>query len=245
MWLKAPIQEPRRKDEEPKDRSVEVPDEPRGTPQGAPLSPLLSNLYMRRFLLTWQLWGCEARLDAHIVNYADDFVICCRHTAAQAMEAMRKIMQKLKLTVNEVKTRLRRRPGECFDFLGYTLGRCYSFKTGKPYYGMRPSKKSMQHFCRSVNQALSRRTTSRSDEETVQLLNQMLRGWRNYHCLGAATPAYRAVDGHAANRLRRWLRVKHDLPAQKASRVPAVVLYEKYGLLQLSKQRRHVSWATA
>ena len=67
--------------------------------------------------------GHEKRLDAHIVNYADDFVICCRGTADEAMAAMRDMMARLRLTVNETKTRLCRLPEETFDFLGYTFGR--------------------------------------------------------------------------------------------------------------------------
>ena len=52
-----------------------------GTPQGAPISPLLSNIYMRRFVKGWKTGGHEKRLAARIVNYADDFVICCKGTA--------------------------------------------------------------------------------------------------------------------------------------------------------------------
>jgi RNA-directed DNA polymerase len=56
---------------------------------------------MRRFVLGWKTLGHERRLDARIVNYADDFVICCRGTADKAMAAMRSMMEQLKLTVNE------------------------------------------------------------------------------------------------------------------------------------------------
>ena len=90
---------------------------------------------MRRFMLGWKVLGHEQRLDAHIVNYADDFVICCRGTADEAMAAMRTMMSKLRLTVNETKTRLCRVPEETFDFLGYTIGRCYSPQTGRAYSG--------------------------------------------------------------------------------------------------------------
>ena len=81
---------------------------------------------MRRFILGWKVLGHEERFQAKIVNYADDFVICCRGQAEQAMEAMRSMMQTLKLTVNEAKTHICRLPDESFDFLGYTFGRCYS-----------------------------------------------------------------------------------------------------------------------
>jgi Reverse transcriptase (RNA-dependent DNA polymerase) len=99
---------------------------------------------MRRFVLGWQRKGFEARLKARIVTYADDLVICCKDSAAQALEAMRFVMAQIKLTVNEEKTRVCRVPSETFDFLGYTFGRCYSPKTGRAYLGTRPSKKSIR-----------------------------------------------------------------------------------------------------
>jgi retron-type reverse transcriptase len=69
-WLEMPVVE---SDEHGKARrTTRNRDEGRGTPQGAPLSPLLSNLYMRRFILGWKVLGHERRLDAYIVNYADD-----------------------------------------------------------------------------------------------------------------------------------------------------------------------------
>jgi len=116
MWLEAPVEETDEKGN--KHRSTRNRDEGRGTPQGAPISPLLSNLYMRRFVLGWKKLGHEKRLAAHIVNYADDLVICCRGQAEEALAVMRDIMTKLKLTVNETKTRVCKLPEEKFDFLG-------------------------------------------------------------------------------------------------------------------------------
>ena len=78
-------------------RSTRNRDEGRGTPQGAPISPLLSNLYMRRFVLGWKKLGYEERWKAYIVNYADDLVICCRTGAEQALATMQKMMSQLKV----------------------------------------------------------------------------------------------------------------------------------------------------
>ena len=123
MWLEAPVEETDERGN--MHRSTRNRDEGKGTPQGAPISPLLSNLYMRRFVLGWKKLGHEKRLGAHIVNYADDFVICCRDRAEEALTTMRDMMSKLKLTVNETKTRVSRLPGEKFDFLGYSaLQKC-------------------------------------------------------------------------------------------------------------------------
>jgi RNA-directed DNA polymerase len=103
MWLEAPVEEIDARGRH--HRTTRNKDEGRGSPQGSPLSPLLANVYMRRFVSGWKSLGHERRLSASIVNYADDFVICCRGTAAEAMSAMRGMMSRLKLTVNEEKTR--------------------------------------------------------------------------------------------------------------------------------------------
>ena len=120
------------------------------------ISPRLANLYMRRFVLGWKTLGHEQRLRAYLVNYADDFVICCCGTAAKALAAMREMMERLRLTVNETKTRVRRLPEETFDFLGYTFGRYYTFGTGQPYLAMRPSRKSIHRLCRSIREETAR-----------------------------------------------------------------------------------------
>ena len=70
---------------------------------------------MRRFVLGWKKLGHEKRLAAYVVNYADDLVICCRGRAEEALATMRDIMGKLKLTVNETKTRVCKLPDEKFD----------------------------------------------------------------------------------------------------------------------------------
>jgi RNA-directed DNA polymerase len=143
MWLVAPVEETDERGHTR--RTTRNKDEKRGIPQGAPISPLLSNLYMRRFVLGWKALGYEKRYSAKIVNYADDFVILCpRGRAVDAMTAMRDMMNRLKLKVNELKTRLARLPDEMFDFLGYTFGRLYSRRTGHAYYGCFPSLKSMK-----------------------------------------------------------------------------------------------------
>jgi RNA-directed DNA polymerase len=105
MWLECSVEET--DDRGRKTRTTEAKDQRRGIPQGSPLSPLLANLYMRRFVLGWKKLGLEKRLGTRIVTYADDLVILCRKgKAEQALQHLRAIMGKLKLTVNEEKTRI-------------------------------------------------------------------------------------------------------------------------------------------
>jgi group II intron reverse transcriptase/maturase len=243
MWLKAPVEEADVRGR--KTRTTRNKDMGRGTPQGAPISPLLSNIYMRRFILGWKVLGYENWLDAHIVNYADDYVICCRGTARQAMVEMQRLMEKLKLTVNEAKTSVCRIPAERFDFLGYTIGRCYSLKTGKPYIGTRPSKKAIQRICREISGETQRRWLFRAPDDLVRMLNRKLVGWANYFCMGTVRKAYRGVDAHARHRLRQWLRAKHKDAGPGYSRYPDQYLYETLGLVHLEPRTRSFPWAKA
>src|SRR5450759_406970 len=236
MWLEAPVEEI--DDRGMPHRTTRNKDERRGTPQGAPISPLLSNLYMRRFVLGWKTLGHERRLRAYIVNYADDFVICCRGPAAQAMAAMREMMQRLRLTVNEDKTRRCRVWDESFEFLGYTIGRCYSPKTGKVYLGTKPSKQTIARLCGEISELTKRRWGFIDSEEQVGRINRKLEGWSNYFRLGPVSKAYRAVDRHTAQRLRRWLCKKHKVQGLGTARYPDAYLYQKLNLIRLDVHTR-------
>ncbi len=242
MWLEVPVEETDKHGS--KRRTTRNKDEGRGTPQGAPISPLLSNLYMRRFVLGWKVLGHERRLDAHIVNYADDFVICCRGTAPAAMLAMRTLMHQLKLTVNEQKTHVCNVPDETFDFLGYTFGRCYS-RTGKAYLGTRPSRKRIARLCRTISEMTSRRWVLMDAEERVDKLNRMLLGWSNYFCLGPVSQAYRTVHHHVRQRLRRWLCAKHKVRGHGIKVFPDTYLHDGLGLVCLPGLTANFPWAKA
>lgn len=248
MWLEQPVEEEDERGR--KQRTTRSKDEGRGTPQGAPVSPLLSGVYMRRFVLGWKILGHEQRLDAHIVNYADDFVICCRRgNADEAMAAMRNMMSRLKLTVNEQKTRIcQLTPGVAgvsFDFLGYIFGPCWSPKTGRTYYGTRPSRKRIMRVCRVISEMTRGRYSGLDDHEMVAWINRRLIGWSNYFCLGPVNKAYRAVDRHARHRLRQWLRKKHVRKGRATSRFPAEYLYDQLGLVRLPHRTASLPWANA
>jgi hypothetical protein len=241
QWLVAPVEETDKRGRV--QRTTRNKDTKRGTPQGAPLSPLLANLYMRRFVWGWKTLGHETKFQARIVNYADDFVILCRYRADKALVAMRDMMLKLKLTVNETKTHVCRLPIESFDFLGYTFGRMYSPRTGGAYLGARPSRKKVIGICHRLNELVGKLPTFIRPEALVYQVNQVLRGWANYFCYGTYTSAFHLVHQHACRRVRRWLRRKFESRGQGCSQYPESHLEREFGLLNIQKLPRHYSWA--
>ncbi len=243
MWLQMPVDEIDKRGR--KHRTTPGKDKRRGCPQGAPLSPLLANLYMRRFILGWKVLGHERRLGAKVVNFADDLMICCRGTGEEAMAVMRKLMQQLRLPVNEAKTRLARVPDESVDFLGYTIGRCYSHKTGRAYIGTRPSKASVRRVCQQISELTRRQWGFTEVEERVGRINRILIGWSNYFCLGPVSAAYGNVDVHTRYRLRTWLRRKHKVRGRGTTRFSFDYLYEELGLVRLGGRTRDFPWANA
>lgn len=242
-WLEAPVEERSRRGTV--SRTTRNRDARQGTPQGSPLSPLLANLYFRRFILGWKLRGHDRRFDAEIVNYADDFVICRRRNAEEARTAMQALMSQLKLTVNEQKTHVRRLPTESFDFLGYTIGVCYRPRTGTSYLGSRPSAKRVARLKRTISELTSRRRVLVDVETQVGRLNRTLCGWANYFQLGAVTAAYRAVDYHVRERLRQWLRRKHQTGNRGILQFPDQFLYDVLGLVKLCDRTKRFPWAKA
>jgi group II intron reverse transcriptase/maturase len=243
LWLIAPVEEKDAKGQ--LHRTTRNMDEGRGSPQGAPISPLLANVYMRRFVLGWKTLGYERKLHARIVNYADDFVICCRGNAQEAMQAMRNMMQRIKLTVNEAKTHTCRVPDESFDFLGYTFGQGYAPRTGQPYIGARPSQKKIVRLCQAISDQTNARRGLMEPEEMVGHLNRMITGWANYFSYGSIHRAYRVVNYHARQRLRQWLCRKHKVPGRGTARFPLEYAYHNLGLVELQAARCRLPRANA
>jgi RNA-directed DNA polymerase len=226
MWLKAPVEESNDEGIRARRRAGN-----RGTPQGGVLSPLLANIYMRRFLKAWQQFGLDREFGSRIVNYADDFVILCKRDAAGALSEARSIFQRIGLTLNETKTRICCAPYEPFDFLGYRFGTQYSFGSGRQYVAAYPSGKSVRRLKATVRRMIGTHMSWQSEGELVGNVNRVVRGWINYFSYGTLWQTYTKLERFLQRRLRDWLVHKHRVGSRGECRYPAPYLYETLGLV--------------
>jgi len=240
-WLIMPVVE--EDDKGGKRRTNRARRERKGTPQGSPISPLLSNLYMRRFILGWKVLGYAERVGAQIVCYADDFCIL-GHAAAEDMKMVaQRLMDRLKLKLNSQKTRCLRCPEEPFEFLGYRIGWNYRPNGRGRYIGTRPSKSSVQSICRKVSEQTSKKYGTHDAREVIQRLNWILSGWSNYFKCGQVSPAYQALDRHTTKRLRQWFCRKYKVRTGRYVHFSDAKLWETYGLQRLVPTTKDLPWA--
>jgi len=233
LWLQAPVEE---QNGNGKRRMSGGKSSKRGTPQGGVASPLLANLYMNRFLKHWRLTGRGEAFQAHVISYADDFVILSRGCAAQALAWTKAAMTKLGLTLNEAKTSLRDARSESFDFLGYTFGPKRDWKDGHWYSGASPSKKSVQRIKTKIGDLLVPGNKG-PWPQVRDRLNRLLVGWSAYFGYGARLPAYKAVDHHVEDRMRHFLVRRHKVQGRGTRRFRYDDIFGKLGVHRL--QRAH------
>jgi len=233
MWLKTPVQE---EDENGKKHMTGGKRSTKGTPQGGVISPLLANIYMNRFMRAWRERGENRRRKAVVVNYADDFVILSRGKGKEVHALTRRWMKSLKLTLNEVKTRVVDGRTEPFDFLGYTFGPTIHKPTGTTYLGATPSKKATARLREKLRGILCPSNTG-TWEETVDKVNRIIRGWANYFRYGTVARTYWSLNAFLYKRALHFLRRRHKVPGRGTRRFPASWIFGTDGLMQFGKDR--------
>ncbi|MGH7442897.1 MAG: group II intron reverse transcriptase/maturase [bacterium] len=234
LWLKTPIEET---DKAGRKRRTGGRGNTKGTPQGGVISPLLANIYMNRFLRAWREKGMGRRLEAKVVNYADDFVILCKGTAGEALAVTERWMKVLKLTLNEKKTCLRDARAEHFDFLGYTFGPIIHKPTGQSYLGVLPSRKAVGRL-RDRMRGIMKHTNQAPWEAVVVSANRVLLGWANYFSCGNVNRAHWWVDAFMLRRARVFLTRRHKVPGQGTRRFPPSMVFGPQGLISLTEHWR-------
>ena len=229
MWLKVAVEE---RDEGGKRHMTGGKGSKMGTPQGGVISPLLANIYMHRFLRAWREGSKGGQYHAHIVNYADDFVILSRDRAVQALQWTRWAMGAIKLTLNESKTCIRNARQERFNFLGYSFGPERYRKDGHWYLAAQPSEKAIRQAKEGVA-AVLRPGNQDPWEEVVARLNRILRGWANYFRYGTRLGAYRAIDNYVYHRAADFLRRRHKVRQRCIRRFSDAAIFEDFKVQRL------------
>jgi RNA-directed DNA polymerase len=187
---------------------------------------------MNRFLKVFRLRGLDRRYGARLVNYADDFVVLCRHGADAVLAQSRRWFTQMGLTLNEQKTRVVSGRREPFTFLGYTFGPMHYRKDGHGYLGAAPAKKAVQRVKGRIRGILRPGNQAPWAEVRTEL-NRVLRGWANYFAYGTRWLAYRAVDHYVAERVRHFLRRRHKVPSRGTRRFPLARVFGEWGVFSL------------
>lgn len=233
MWLKAPVME---QDKDGTKRNIGGGKGNRtGTPQGGVISPLLANLYLHILDRIWERNNLQQRLGARIVRYADDIVILCKRSkSGRAMMILRQMLERLKLSLSEVKTKIVNTHKERFNFLGFSI-HMGEGRSGKLYAHVEPSKKSLQTIRDRITELTRRERTVMPIEKVVEEVNAKLRGWTNYFYYRNCSQVLVKLRRHVEQRFTIHLRKRHKVKSWDAGYVkfPRRSIYRKYGLYEV------------
>jgi RNA-directed DNA polymerase len=216
----------------------------KGTPQGGVISPLLSNCYLHILDRIWERQQLQRKLGARIVRYADDFVVMCKGKVDRPMEAVRHILGRLDLVLNETKTHIVDARQDSFTFLGFEIEMSRGRKSGKSYPNVCPSPKAIAKIKARMKELTSRERTPIPLADIVGSMNASLRGWVNYFHFRNSSGTMSKVRSYTEERLRTHLRKRHKVKNWDTGyiRFPAKQLYERYGLYKVPTK---AAWKSA
>jgi group II intron reverse transcriptase/maturase len=223
MWLKAGVME-----------EMSVRTATTGTPQGGVISPLLANLYLHWLDQTWDKRKFGERVhDAHLVRYADDFVILCKERPDFYLEQARQVLDRLGLTLNAKKTRVLNVEAEPFDFLGHRFTVRPSKKTGKQNTFYYPSPKAMNSIKKKVREIVQTGQHWELPLLIKERINPLLRGWGNYFKMGNSRKHFVSIANYTTYTLCIMLRKKHKKRSKGWRDHPPSWFYDYHGLFKL------------
>lgn len=233
QWLKAPVIG---EDERGSKKTVGGGKSNRkGTPQGGVISPLLANCYLHLLDRFWQRRNLKGKLQAHLVRYADDFVVLCRRDVEEPLKVVRHVLERLGLNLNEAKTQIVNATEASFNFLGFSIRMSRGMRTGKPYPHVCPSDKSLMKIKTKLTKLTGRELTPIPFSKIVENVNRSLKGWVNYFHYQNSNRVMEKVKTHAEQRMRTHLMNRHKVKDRRIGegRFPSVDLYGLYGLYKV------------
>ncbi len=216
----------------------------KGTPQGGVISPLLANCYLHILDRVWQNRHLKESLQAHLVRYADDFVVLCRKGVEEPLKVVRDVLERLDLRLNESKTHVVDASQSGFDFLGFTIQKSQGVKTGKSYPNVRPADKSLKKIKARLKELTEPHLPPIPLQDIVENMNRSLKGWVNYFHYRNSSLAMSKVKRYAEERLRSHLMKRHKVKDRGSGygQFPDRELYDRYGLYRVSTV---AGWRTA
>jgi RNA-directed DNA polymerase len=232
QWLKSPVVE---KGKDGNNHISGGRSNRRGTPQGGVISPLLANLYLHLLDRIWERHNLERRYAARLVRYADDMVVLCARDTDKPLSMLKHVLERLGLTLNEMKTNIVNAWDTSFEFLGFEIWMQQSMLSGKAYPHVQPGKKAAARIKAQTTDLTRRALTPMPLPMLMERLNQTLRGWTGYFHYRNSTQVLKMVKWHAEERLRTHMRKRHKIKFRAGGyeRFPSRVLYERYGLFKV------------
>ena len=231
MWLKAPIMEDGRPKGGKKNKT--------GTPQGGVISPLLANIYLHLLdKAVNRIGGKFHKYGIKIVRYADDFVLMAKNIPQESLDYVNWMFDKMKLKLNEDKSKMVYARNESFDFLGHTF-RFSDDIYGRPskYWNVEPSVKSQKKVRSKIREYL-KYNGHQPPQAVAKDLNAITRGWINYFTITGVTypsKAKRNLRHYLGNKLTRYYKRKSQRKCKLLNQGAFQVLVDKYDLIDPSK----------
>ena len=208
-----------------------------GTPQGGVISPLLANLYLHWLDSVWEKKGFNERShDAHLVRYADDFVIVCSRNPEFYLQQAKAVLNKLDLELNEDKTKIVNVTERGFDFLGHHFAVQSSKRDQKLRCYYYPSSKAMKSVKKKLREVIRKGQHVPLPDLIQFQVNPILRGWGNYFKTGNARKHFQSIDNYTNWTLCIMLRKKHKKRGKGWRDHPPTWFYDYHKLFYLNRQ---------
>jgi RNA-directed DNA polymerase len=239
LWLKAPVVE------EGKDGKKRTEGNPKGTPQGGVISPLLANIYLHVLDRIWKVKQVEERFKARLIRYADDCVVLCQGQTEKVLKGIKIVLRGLELSLNEEKTRVIDAKKERFNFLGFTVEAKRNPRTGKRFPLITPSREATAEIKAEIKALTCRKNLRLPNEVIIRKLNEQVRGWVGYFYYGNCSRDLTKLRNFLDERVRIYLRRKHTKKSRGYKDYPYRYLYDNLGLYKIPTTAPWVQMAKA
>jgi group II intron reverse transcriptase/maturase len=227
LWLKAPLVE------EGRDGKKKTEGNPKGTPQGGVISPLLANIYLHVLDRIWKVKKVEERFKARMIRYADDVVVLCQGNTEKVLKGIKTVLKSLELSLNEEKTRVIDAKTERFNFLGFTVEVKRNPRTGKWFPLITPSREAMAEVKAAIKALTCRKNLRFPKEVVIRKLNEQVRGWVGYFYYGNCSRDLTKLNNYLDERVRIYLRRKHAKKSRGYKEYPYRYLYDNLRLYKI------------